>query len=793
MLNYPSIYLAISILLGIILQRFTHSLETNFLILLFFVLIVLIAYLVFIQQKINYKITSCIFLTTVLSFSYTSYRHTTNITYPLERAKVRGAKVVGNVKAIDLIKDERITFEVEINKIDSLIELDNNNLFLCTIWKDTTKNLSTLYSNLRIGNKIELKGTISKPKNDRNPGEFNYSEYLSNKGISGIINCYKPGDVKTNKMDEELVSNFILSIRQRIDNRIKTIYDSESSALLKGILLADRSDINYDIKNSFINSGVIHVLAVSGLHVGFISTLLFLILGRTDIRLKYALTILGIVIFLILTGSPSSVFRASIMAIVYLVTKLANRSTNGYNSLALAAIILLIIDPNELFNPGFQLSFSAVLSILIIYPIISNGIKKIRINKIGKNIILFSCVSLAAQVGTLPFTVIYFNKLSLISLFANIIVIPVIGIIVSIGILSLLASLISIFGAGVFAAANMLIINLLYFFISTISKLSFSYLPIYNFSLIDGIIFYLLTAITLYSILYFRNKVILLFTIVFIALGFNQLSALDNNQLLPKGNFSIMSIDIGQGDSFLLKFPNDVIALIDAGNSTEYFDKGERVIIPLLNRLGIDKLDYTFITHLDSDHFAGSISIINNGYVENIYKPKDEVSIKDSIFEDMINSFNLELNYYSTDSFELGGCKVYILNDTSDTYCKEFDSNNKSGILKIVYGSNSFLFVGDAELEAEEYLISKYDNFLKADVLKIGHHGSGSSSSPEFLDKVDPDIGIISAGLMNKFNHPSPKVITRLQNREIKIFRTDREGAVILTSDGSSISKIDWR
>ena len=280
---------------------------------------------------------------------------------------------------------------------------------------------------------------------------------------------------------------------------------------------------------------------------------------------------------------------------------------------------------------------------------------------------------------------------------------------------------------------------------------------------------------------------------IFIALSFNHLSALDDKNLLPDGNFSVMSIDIGQGDSFLLKFPDNTFALIDAGEATEYFDNGERVVIPLLNRLGIDKLNYAFITHLDSDHFGGSISIINNYYLEKIYKPKDEVSIKDSIFEDMINYFNLDMHYYSTHSFELGGVKVYILNVTSVTCCRDFDFNNNSGILKIVYGNNSFLFVGDAELEAEEYLISKYDEFLKADVLKVGHHGSGSSSSPEFLDKVDPDIGIISAGLMNKFNHPSPKVIKRMQNREIKIFRTDREGAVILTSDGSSISKIDWR
>lgn len=793
MLNYPSIYLAVSFILGIIIQRFIHSPGTDTIILLSFCLAVFAIYLFYIRHKISKKLIALIFISAASSFMYTICKTSNQVKYPLDLPKLKGAIVDGNINKIDLIGNKKITFEVEINSVDSAHINSHNNLFLCNIWKDTENDLSSLYSILRIGDHIELKGTVSKPKNDRNPGEFNYSKYLSNKGISGIINCYRPDDVKVIESNEAKLPNIIFTARKEIDRIIKLLYDSESSALLKGILLADRSDIDYEIKNSFINSGVIHVLAVSGLHVGFISTILFLILGRTDIRIKYILTIIGIIIFLIITGNPPSVFRASIMAIVYLITKLTNRSTNGYNSLALASVILLLINPNELFNPGFQLSFSAVLSILVVYPIISKGIKSSKINKTVKNIILFSCVSLAAQIGTLPFTIIYFNKLSLVSLLTNIIVIPLIGIIVSIGILSLMASLLSIYAAGIFASANMFLINGLYFTISTISNLTFSFMPVYNFSLVDGIIFYLLTSIAIYSIVNFRNKIILFLTIVFIAFGFRELSALDDTNLLPNGNFSIISIDIGQGDSFLLKFPNDATALVDAGNATEYFDNGERVIIPLLNRLGIDKLDYAFITHLDSDHFAGSISIINNGYVKKIYKPKDEVSIKDSIFEDMINSFNIDLHYYSAESFRLGGCKVYILNDTSDAYCKDFDSNNKSGILKIVYGNCTFLFTGDAELEAEEYLRLKYGGFLKADVLKVGHHGSLSSSSPEFLNEVDPNIGIISAGIMNKFNHPAKEVIERLENRKMRIYRTDKEGAVILTSDGNSISKIDWR
>jgi competence protein ComEC len=169
------------------------------------------------------------------------------------------------------------------------------------------------------------------------------------------------------------------------------------------------------------------------------------------------------------------------------------------------------------------------------------------------------------------------------------------------------------------------------------------------------------------------------------------------------------------------------------------------------------------------------------------------MSVKDSIFEDYLNFKEIEYSYYSNDSFEIDGCKVYTMNDTSNYSFNNFDSNNKSGIIKFVYGNTSFLFVGDAEHEAEEYLMSRYREFLNSDVLKVGHHGSKTSTSDLFLDIVKPKIGIISAGLMNKFKHPSKSVISKLKERNIIIRRTDYEGAVILTSNGESINSIDWR
>ncbi len=592
---------------------------------------------------------------------------------------------------------------------------------------------------------------------------------------------------------ENYFANTVFDIRKAINNKIKLLYGSPAEALLKGLLLGDRSDIDYQIKKYFMDTGVIHVLAVSGLHVGFISLIFLVLFARLGIVFQYIFTIIGIIFFLILTGGHPSVFRASVMAITYLIAKLTNRSTNGFNSIAIAALIILLLNPSELFNAGFLLSFSAVASILILYPVLSVKVKSLNVNKLLKNLLLFISVSLVAQLGTLPFTIVYFNKLSIVSLVANILVIPLIGFIVGLGILSLFVSLFSFWLASIFALANMMLIDFLYELVFQFGKQSFAFIPVYNFSVLDGIIFYIFLFVVFYSIKNFKSKVALIVVIISTIIILPIFLELDNSNLLPNAELSVAAIDVGQGDAILIKFPNNKTALIDAGNRSEYFDNGERVILPLLKSLEIDKLDYVFISHLDTDHFGGIISLIDLGIVKNLYKPFSDSSHKEIVFENYLKKNNINFSYYSKQSLNIAGCKLYFLNDTTDTIYKSFDINNKSGIIKLVYGNTSFLFVGDLERKGEIYLVNKYGRFLKSDVLKVGHHGSKTSSSNAFLNFVKPKVGIISAGLLNKFHHPSKSVLRRLKMNKIEIRRTDFEGAIILASNGDSIRNINWR
>jgi len=573
------------------------------------------------------------------------------------------------------------------------------------------------------------------------------------------------------------------------------MHNSKTAALLRGLLLADRREIDQETKTQFINSGVVHVLAVSGLHVGFIALIFIILLGRFNIYLRSVLTIIGLLCFMILTGIPPSVFRATVMTLVIIVAFLTNRSTNIFNSLAIAALIILIINPDEIYSPGFQLSFSAVIAIGVIYPIISRAINRLHIqSKFIRYVLLFMAVSFAAQIGTLPFTLIYFGKLSVIALAANIIVIPTIGIILSLSVVTLIIG--SIFPpiALYYAATNDAITWLMLKLINLTGELSFSHFTINGYSIYDSVVFYFFISLFIYFIGRFKTKSAIVIFLVLTISNVVLFSFLDDEELLPANQLSILMVDVGQGDSFIIKFPNNKTALIDAGEATFYFDYGERVILPLLNYLGIEKIDYGFVSHLDLDHYGGFVALILEDKIGEIYKPALDTSLKKDLkFEKFLKNKKIPFTYYDKQSLEIGNCKVYILTDKEESEFYNLSSNNRSGILKIVYGKSSFLFTGDAEKRVENILINNYQSFLNVDVLKVGHHGSKTSSSDKFLKYASPQYALISAGIKNKFGHPAQNVISKFKSNDIKILRTDLSGGILLTSDSETISNVKWK
>lgn len=796
MKDYPVIKVAILFIAGILSTHF-FQLSTLVVILLFLVTISLVLFYRRLGNNAYYSVFTFL-VSGFLIFSIGNFlaKQNTILFDPFltQIDKVKNTTAVGEITKIDLIRNNELIFYLVVDSIysEEFFIKDEINI-LCKAKLDNKSTLE-LFNELKPGNYLEVKGYYYKGKQKRNPGEYDYNAYLNSKEILGIISINDITSITIINYEVNTFKNIIHQIRKTIDGQIKKYHSPETAALLRGLLLADRGEINYQTKTKFINAGVVHVLAVSGLHVGFIILIFLFLFGRFNLFIRSILMIIGLLCFMLLTGVPPSVFRATVMAVAVIIALLTNRSTNLINSISIAALIILVINPNEIYNPGFQLSFAAVLAIGIILPYLNQIVDGWDVqNKLLKYILLFWGVSLSAQIGTLPFTLLYFNKYSVIALLTNLIVIPSIGFIIAAAIVTLFISATIPFIAVYFAAANDLYTEFILTIIKFSGDLSFSYISINNYSLIDLALFYLMLTLLLYYLPKFKS--ILSKITLFILVGFNTIlfSSIDDINLLPDNYLSVLMIDVGQGDSFLIKFPDGKTALVDAGNTTFTFDNGDRVIIPLLNYLGIKKIDYGIVTHIDTDHYGGFVALILEGMIGEIFKPEIDTSLsKDKRFEEFIRGRGIPINYFKEEKMECGNAALYFLYDDEVKNISGESTNNSSGLFKLIYGETRFLFTGDVEKKIEKFYANKYRHFLDSDVLKVGHHGSKTSSSNEFLKYVSPELSLISSGFKNKFGHPVKDIIQRLEAEGSTVYRSDLNMAVLLRSDGEDIKLINW-
>ncbi|MBK9099713.1 MAG: DNA internalization-related competence protein ComEC/Rec2 [bacterium] len=796
MKDYPVIKLTILFIIGILSERLLH-IDVIIIGIIFFLLLFSILFRNRFSNLKSYSYLTFLLVSFLIlsTGNFIARENTITFNSSIEKIdKVKNTTAVGEIDKIDLIRKNELLFYVDVDSLYSEEFLIKDEFkILCKVKVDN-EALTELYKELKPGQIIKINGYYYKGRQKRNPGEFDYDAYLKSKEILGIIFISDINSIVIVDNRALFFSNAIHQLRKSIDEQIKKYHSPETAALLRGLLLADRGDIKYQTKNQFINAGVVHVLAVSGLHVGYIVLIFLFLFGRLNFKLRSILTIFGLICFMFLTGIPPSVFRATVMAVVIIIAFLSNRSTNLFNSISIAALIILVINPNEIYNPGFQLSFAAVLAIGIILPYINQMIDGWNIqNKIIKNILLFFGVSISAQIGTLPFTLLYFNKYSIVGIIANLVVIPAIGAIIAAAIATLVISIMLPFVAVYLGEATSIISERILRLIKFTGDLSFSHLTVSNYSLFDAFIFYILLAVFLFYIVRFENLRAKLILFILIVTNTFIISSVDNEELLPDGYLNVVMIDVGQGDAFLIKFPNGKTTLVDAGNTTITFDNGERVIIPLLNYLGIKKIDYGIVTHIDSDHYGGYVALILEGLIGEIIKPEIDSSLsKDLRFEEFVNERNIPIRYYREEKMMIDNTAIYFLYGNEIKNIAGESTNNRSGIFKLVYGENSFLFTGDVEKEVERFYADKYRDFLDSDVLKVGHHGSKTSSSDNFLKYVSPKISLISAGFKNKFGHPVNDVLVKLEESGSLIYRTDIQKAIVLRSDGKQIIKVNW-
>lgn len=626
--------------------------------------------------------------------------------------------------------------------------LKNNKKVLISIKK------SQQIDKINYGDLIYLEGKLEIPKIATNYKGFDYRQYLKTKKIQGIVIA---DNVKILKAKYK--NNLIYQMQKKIKAIIKEKLPSETGDLLLAILLGDKKDLSEQIQINFKNSNLSHMLAVSGAHVSYI------IIGLTYItqnsimgkRKARVFCIFFLIIFMAITNFTPSVTRACIMAILTLVSEILYKKADIYTNISISALIILLYNPYSLLDLGFKLSFGGTIGIVIFMRFIK---KKQEEPKLLNYIKQMALVSICANIIIIPIIMNNFNTVSLTFLVSNILASPILAIIVIVGFSIIIISIIS------HSLSNLLvfwlnpILNLLIKISSFCSKLPFAKILVVT-PYIFNIIFYY--TIILYLVNYnelkqfIKKETVILLSIILILSNFIF-------YILPQ-DLKIYFIDVGQGDSTLIVTPSKKTILIDGGGS-ESFDVGEKVLLPYLLDRRIRKIDYIMISHFDTDHCKGIFTVIENLKVKNIIISKQaEKSENYKKFKEIVANKKINIILVKAgDKIKIDKYIYFKILFPTEKLIMQNPLNNNSIVSQLNYKSFKMLFTGDIEEIAEKEILNLQKDKLKSTILKVAHHGSNTSSTQEFINSVKPELALIGVGKNNTFGHPSECVVEKLRD-----------------------------
>ncbi len=623
----------------------------------------------------------------------------------------------------------------------------------------------TKSDSLKYGDIISCVANIIEIPKVSNPNGFDQRKYLNSKNIYAF--GFSKNQCKIIGNQANKIKKTIISIRKNIRNRI-TNRCGKYSGFIRAILIAERDELEQE-QDILRKAGLSHLLAVSGLHVAIISLIIYALLnsifpGRFLSRI---FTILVLILYAAICNFTPSVSRAVIMISLFFVSKLLNRKTDIINILAISLFIITFINPNEIFSIGLQMSFMAVFTLALFIPKIkliplpeNNKLLAFNIHLIN-NTILIMLSSAILSIFLAPLTIYNFNQFNLNGIFANIIGIPVIGVVLSL-------ALIVIFIPNVWGLLE-IYQSSLYFVLDIFfawSKFSAKFIFLWDFvsfRIWQVLLIYIALFILFSPKIKTKIRLLSIFLIILTIFG---------NR--PNPQFKVTFFNCGLGDLILIEDNENRTILIDSGPP----DNFRKSALPYLKENMIPDLDYVIITHAHSDHFGGLEDAINNLNVKNIFLTDEFMTRRIwENFEQLLTDENTKIiTVTDTFSIKFPDYKLQFLHPDKEYYSENI--NNLSIVTKLELDGFSFLFTGDAEQEAEEHLIQKYSKFIDVDVLKIGHHGSKTASSEDFIKAVSPEFGIISTATKNKFDFPHEETLEKYQFLQDNLMITGKEGAI---------------
>jgi competence protein ComEC len=637
---------------------------------------------------------------------------------------------------------------------------------------------------LNLGSNISFTGTVYPLEEKRNPSQFDYKSYLASKGIYTQVGVQQIHHISPNKRD--LSWTFW---RHQVLDAIDNNFSTKNASLAKALLIGYKNELDRSEKITFSRAGLSHIMAVSGLHVGFILAPFWLLIPyfwsfRFGKQLGVFILVATLLLYAGLTGFSASVTRASIVGVFLAYGKLFHKVRDSKNLTAVAALIILLVNPSDLFSIGFQLSFGAVYAILLTAPVIQRKLPPwIRFQWYGTPVMVV-IISFIVQIGLFPLLAYYFGEFSIVGPLANAFVVPVLGLAVPYALLLLPFSML-------FSTIGLLLnipvdyfLTLLQWFVDTAASWPWSWIQVH----IESVLFFgiWMTGIFLIAALpipRMRWKVLIILVSL---LCLKQAETLI--QKLQPARLKITFFDVGQGDAALVITPNDRHFLIDAGRWQPDYNSAKYVLIPHLKEEGIDKLDAVFLSHPHADHIGGILELIQDIPIDIIYDSgADYDSQLYQKYQQQARRKQIPTVTLTTgDQVPLDPAMRLFVYGPPKT-ATAANVNNHSLILELVYGDTEFLFTGDSERSQEQRLLQHYPRLTDTDFLKVPHHGSKTSATTSLLMATTPQRGIVSLGKRNQFRHPHKEAVRRLRQHIPTLYFTSLDGAVTVFSDGSQI------
>ncbi|MEW6171847.1 MAG: DNA internalization-related competence protein ComEC/Rec2 [Bacillota bacterium] len=653
------------------------------------------------------------------------------------------------------------------------------------------------------GDFVRVRGVLRSAPQPGNPGDFNYAAYLARRGIGIMVYTRGEGTVLiTGNAFSNPLAVFALGMKNKLFGVLDELFSAGHSALLKGIAFGTRTAIDPAVNEAFVETGVVHILSVSGLHVGLVLGFIF---GLTRVfRLRSGTTLLTVItallIYDLMVGFSPPVIRASVMAVLLLWARHLGRERDWLTALAVAALIILLANPLAITDAGFQLSFAATWGILFLGPEIVKRIERIPLNRkvqVRQAIAWGVAVPLGAQLGTLPLVAIHYNLISPVALLANIAAVPLTGLILLLGITAAVLGLIFLPLGQVFAVPTGLCLDVFLFLVRFFQHLpgAVIYVPSLHWAVAGlwyGLLYMVIRKISgrplkLGNVMSARSggswaaRAAVFVLVVFAWMGLIRWMGGTTPAL------RVDFIDVGQGDCSLVRTPGGGTILIDTGGMPgELTGKtaegmGMRVV-RYLRRAGVRRLDVLVLTHPHEDHCGGARAVVERLPVKLVVVPPIERGVDEAYDHliDLIKKKGITVSVASAgDSIRVDpAVAISVLGPFLPLSREPEDFNNESVVLRMNYKGNTILFAGDVQEEGQRRLL-QYGTDLKSDVLKVPHHGS-TLFLPAFYKMVKPQYAVIPVGQGNRYGMPSPAAVSELERLSAKVFRTDRDGAVLL-------------